>query len=78
MEITPEQYARVEPHLPIQRGNVSHQNRNVIDAILFVAENGCNWRALPKRFGDWDTICKRMNRRCAPHRLQTTYSSEAR
>ena len=28
MEITPEQYARIEAHLPIQRGNVSHENLN--------------------------------------------------
>jgi transposase len=62
MEITPEQYARIEPHLPIHRGNVSHENLNVINAILFVAENGCKWRALPKRFGNWHTIYTRMNR----------------
>lgn len=62
MEITPEQYVRIESHLPIQRGNVSHQNLNVINAILFVAENGCKWRALPKRFGNWHTIYTRMNR----------------
>jgi transposase len=62
MEITPEQYACIEPHLPIQRGNVSHQNLNVINAILFVAEKGCKWRALPKRFGNWHTIYTRMNR----------------
>jgi transposase len=62
MEISPEQYARIESHLPIQRGNVSHVNLNVINAILFVAENGCKWRALPKRFGNWHTIYTRMNR----------------
>ena len=48
--------------MSIQRGNVSHQNLNVINAILFVAENGCKWRALPKRFGNWHTIYTRMNR----------------
>jgi transposase len=62
MELTPEQFARIESHLPRQRGNVSHQNLNVINAILFVAENGCKWRALPKRFGNWHTIYTRMNR----------------
>ncbi len=62
MEITLEQYARIEGHLPTQRGNVSHENLNVINAILFVAENGCKWRALPKRFGNWHTIYTRMNR----------------
>src|SRR5262249_30603373 len=62
MELTPEQLARIEAHLPRQRGNVSHENLNVINAILFVAENGCKWRALPKRFGNWHTIYTRMNR----------------
>jgi len=62
MEINAEQFARIEQHLPRQRGNVSHENLNVINAILFVAENGCKWRALPKRFGNWHTIYTRMNR----------------
>ena len=62
MELTPEQFASIESHLPRQRGNVSHENLNVVNAILFVAENGCKWRALPKRFGNWHTIYTRMNR----------------
>ena len=62
MEITPAQFARIEAHLPTQRGNVSHENLAVINAILYVAENGCKWRALPKRFGNWHTIYTRMNR----------------
>jgi transposase len=62
MEISTEQFARIEPYLPRQRGNVSHENLNVINAILYVAENGCKWRALPKRFGNWHTIYTRMNR----------------
>ena len=33
-----------------------------MNAILFVAENGCKWRSLPKRFGNWHTIYTRMNR----------------
>jgi transposase len=27
-----------------------------------VAEHGCKWRGLPKRFGNWHTIYTRMNR----------------
>lgn len=37
-------------------------NLQVLNAILFVAESGCKWRALPKRFGNWHTIYTRMNR----------------
>ena len=62
MEITAEQYARIERFLPTQRGNVTQPNLQVINAILFVAENGCKWRALPKRFGNWHSIYTRMNR----------------
>ena len=62
MEITEQQYRRIEPVLPRQRGNVSLSNLTVLNAILFVAEQGCKWRGLPKRFGNWHTIYTRMNR----------------
>ena len=47
MEITEEQYRRIEPVLPRQRGNVSLSNLTVLNAILYVAEQGCKWRGLP-------------------------------
>ena len=48
--------------LPVQRGNVSMSNLQVLDAILYVAEHGCKWRGLPARFGNWHTIYTRTNR----------------
>ena len=62
MEITPEQFARIEHCLPTQRGNVSMTNLQVVNAMLYVAEHGCKWRGLPKRFGNWHTIYTRMRR----------------
>jgi transposase len=62
VEITEEQYRRIEGCLPRQRGNVSMTNLAVVNAILYVAEHGCKWRGLPKRFGNWHTIYTRMNR----------------
>jgi transposase len=62
MEITEEQYARIKDSLPVQRGNVTLNNLQVLNAILYVAEQGCKWRGLPKRFGRWHTIYTRMNR----------------
>jgi len=62
MEITPEQFAVVEHCLPKQRGNVSMTNLQVVNAMLYVAEHGCKWRGLPKRFGNWHTIYTRMRR----------------
>src|SRR4029077_17175439 len=62
MEITEEQYARIKGSLPVQRGNVSLSNLQVLNAILYVAEQGCKWRGVAKRFGRWHTSNMRMNR----------------
>jgi len=62
MEITEQQYERIKDSLPMQRGNVRLTNLQVLNAILYVAEQGCKWRGLPKRFGRWHTIYTRMNR----------------
>ena len=62
MEIIPEKYNQIKDYFPTQRGNVKNENLQVLNAILYVAENGCKWRGLPKRFGKWHTIYTRMNR----------------
>ena len=62
MEITKAQYARIARYLPVQRGNVRISNVQVLNAILYVAEHGCKWRGLPRRFGRWHTVYTRMNR----------------
>src|SRR5258708_20158625 len=62
MEITEAQFQRIADCLPRQRGNVSMSNLQVINAILHVAEQGCKWRGLPSRLGNWHTLYTRMNR----------------
>lgn len=62
MEITKAQYDRISHCLPRQRGNVSHDNLRVLNAILHVTEHGCKWRGLPARFGNWHTVYTRMSR----------------
>ena len=62
MEITQAQYEQIADCLPTQRGNVTLNNLQVLNAILFVAEQGCKWRGLPKRFGNWHSVYTRMNR----------------
>src|SRR5271169_6324805 len=62
MEITEAQYQHIASALPRQRGNVKVKNLQLLNALLFVAEHGCKWRGLPKRFGPWHTIYTRMNR----------------
>ena len=62
MQLTREQFALIEPMLPTQRGNVNHDNLTLLNGILYVAEHGCKWRGLPKRYGNWHTIYTRMSR----------------
>ncbi len=62
MRISEEQYARIKDVLPVQRGNVSLTNLQLLNALLYVLENGSKWRQLPNQFGNWHTIYTRMNR----------------
>ena len=47
MELTRQQYEKIKDSLPLQRGNVRLSNLEVLNAILYVAEQGCKWRGLP-------------------------------
>jgi transposase len=62
MGVTEEQYSRIRDGFPVQRGNVSMFNLQLLNALLYVAEHGCKWRGPPKRFGNWHTINTRNNR----------------
>ena len=62
MELTVSHYKYIESYLPKQRGNVTLPNIRVLNAILYVAEHGCKWRGLPKKFGPWHSIYMRANR----------------
>jgi transposase len=62
MKITANEFKVIEKLLPKQRGNVTITNLQVLNAILYVAEHGCKWRGLPRKFGNWHTIYTRANR----------------
>ena len=62
MELTEAHLQRIQDSLPVERGNVSMEVLNFLNAVLYVMENGCKWRRLPERFGNWHTIYTRMNR----------------
>ena len=59
MTWTSEQYERIKHLLPKQRGNVEIDNLTFLQALQYMAENGCRWRALPEKFGHWNTIYSR-------------------
>lgn len=62
MELSDAQYAMLSPLSPVQRGNVKINHRQLLNALLYIAENGCKWRCLPKEYGNWHTIYTRLRR----------------
>jgi transposase len=62
MKISSAQFERISGLFPVQRGNVKTDNHAFIEAILYMTENGCKWRALPREFGKWQTIYKKFSR----------------
>ena len=62
MEITREQYEQIAHLFPKHRGNVRYSNLEVLNAILYVTENGCKWRGLPPGQGKWNSFYQRWYR----------------
>jgi len=62
MKINREQYEKIKHILPTQRGNVNVENIKFINALLYMCENGCKWRRLPKEYGSWNAVYKRFHR----------------
>ena len=64
MRLTDADYERVAPllPLPLPRGMLTVPQRQVLAALLYIAKEGCAWRALPAEFGPWHTIYIRLNR----------------
>lgn len=64
-ELTDDQWAAIEPHLPPQRpatGRPNRPHREIINAILWRLRAGAPWRDLPERFGPWETVYSRFRR----------------
>ena len=58
-DVTDEEWALIEPHLPPQRKGRRHpapDRRDVLDAILYILTTGCQWRQLPKDFSSKSTV----------------------
>jgi len=57
-----EQFARIEHLMPMPRKKPTISNYDFLCALLYVIENGCKWRTLPKEYGNWHTVYVKFNR----------------
>lgn len=60
-----DQYERIALLLPGKsgdRGRTAVDNREFVEAVLWIARTGSPWRDLPEEFGPWNSVYKRFSR----------------
>ena len=58
-DVTDGEWALIEPHMPAVKPLGRPRDtelRTVLDAILYIARTGCQWRMLPKDFSPFTTV----------------------
>ena len=64
-DLTDEQWDLLEPvfNAPGKRGRRHADDlRGVVDAMLYIAQTGCQWRYLPESFGPWTRVWSQFRR----------------
>ena len=59
------QWERLAPLLPGKPGDPgrsARDNRQFLEAVLWIARTGAPWRDLPESFGHWNTVFQRLRR----------------
>ena len=68
VELTDGEWHRVASLLPPPQpttGRPRHDHRTVLAGILWVVRSGASWRAMPKKYGKWETAYQRYRLWCA-------------
>lgn len=64
-EISDQAWERVRDLLPGKSadvGRTARDNRQFLNAVLWIARSGAPWRDLPERYGPWNTVYQRFRR----------------
>ena len=72
-KLTDKEYGFISHCFPIPRKPPKMSNVTVLNALLYVLENGCKWRALPSEYGNWHTVYMRLNRWAKSGVLQSAF-----
>lgn len=65
-EISDEQWNKIKDLLPPERkaqgGRPAKDNRQMLNAMLWIARSGAPWRDLPEYYGPWQSVYTRFRR----------------
>jgi transposase len=64
-ELSDSEWERIEPFTAGKAsdcGVTGKDNRQFVNAVLWIARTGAPWRDLPERFGKWNSVYQRFNR----------------
>ena len=54
-DLTDKQWEAIAKYFP-QGPNSEHHKRSLINAVLYLVDNGCKWRSLPHDYPPWSTV----------------------
>ena len=54
-DLTDEEWALIEQYFP-EGPNSEHSKRSLVNAVLYLVNNGCKWRSLPHDFPPYSTV----------------------
>ena len=57
-DLTDSQWQLIEPVFQTKRGKnfVKHSKRDLVNAVLYLVQTGCQWRLLPNDFPPYSTV----------------------
>ena len=60
-----DQWERIKDALPGKGndpGRTAKDNRQFVEAVMWLGRNGARWRALPEEYGNWNSVFRRFRR----------------
>lgn len=64
-ELTDQEWEQIAPLLPSNKGKKGRppkDNRQMLNAIVWLARSGAPWRDLPERYGPWSSVYSRFRK----------------
>ena len=64
-ELTDQEWDQIAPLLPSNKGKKGRppkDNRQMLNAIVWLARSGAPWRDLPERYGPWSSVYSRFRK----------------